>query len=144
MTRPALMPLSNRVQSTPDIALDALARAIWAHGRGKGVRAMEALAATAINRRLRTPGRTLADIVRDADLFAAWGPADPRHGSLLGVDSSDPAFAMALRVARRALAGADNIVNGADHFVDDSDPLPAWTQSLSPVATLAGFSFYRV
>ena len=144
MTRPTLMPLSNRVQSTPDIALDTLARTIWAHGRDKGVRAMEALAAMAINRRLRAPGRSLANIVRDPDLFAAWDAADSRHGSMLEVDSSDPDFAAALRIARRALAGGDNIVNGADHFVEDGAPLPEWAQSRAPVATLAGFSFYRM
>lgn len=143
MTRPSLTPVSDRAPAGPDAALDALARAIWAHGRDRGIRAMEALAATAVNRRYRSPGRTLADLVRDPDLFAAWDPDDPRHAEMLAADSRDPAFAAALRVARRAMAGVDGIVGGADHFVDDAQPLPDWTSSLTPTASLAGFSFYR-
>lgn len=142
MTRPMLVPVSDRAQTGPDAALDALARAIWAHGRDRGVRAMEALAATALNRRYRTPGRTLADIVRDPALFAVWDGDDPRHAAMRAVDSRDPAFAAALRVARRAMAGADGIVGGADHFVDDASPLPDWASTLAPTVTLAGFSFY--
>ncbi len=143
MVRPLLVPVADRVPTTQDAALDALARAVWAHGRDRGIRAMEALAAMAINRRYRAPGRPLAAIVRDPALFAAWGPDDPRHAEMVGVDRSDPAFAAALRVARRAMAGADGIVGGADHFVDDASPLPDWASALTPTATLAGFSFYR-
>lgn len=143
MVRPLLVPVADRVPTTQDAALDALARAVWAHGRDRGIRAMEALAAMAINRRYRAPGRTLADIVRDPALFAAWDPDDPRHAEMVAVDRSDPAFAAALRVARRAMAGADGIVGGADHFVDDASPLPAWASALTPTVTLAGFSFYR-
>ncbi|MGQ3046184.1 MAG: cell wall hydrolase [Niveispirillum sp.] len=143
MTRPSLTPVTEPTPAGPDAALDALARAIWAHGRDRGIRAMEALAATAINRRYRSPGRTLADLVRDPALFAAWDPNDPRHAEMQAVDSTDPAFAAALRVARRAMAGADGLVGGADHFVDDAQPLPDWASSLTPTASLAGFSFYR-
>lgn len=143
MTRPSLTPVTEPTPAGPDAALDALARAIWAHGRDRGIRAMEALAATAINRRYRSPGRTLADLVRDPALFAAWGPDDPRHAEMQAVDSNDPAFAAALRVARRAMAGADGLVGGADHFGDDAQPLPDWASSLTPTASLAGFSFYR-
>lgn len=143
MTRPQLTPVSDRAPAGPDAALDTLARAIWAHGRDRGIRAMEALAATAINRRYRSPGRAMADIVRNGDLFAAWNPDDPRHADMLGVDSKDPAFAAALRVARRAMAGADGIVGGADHFVDDAQPLPDWASCLTPTVSLAGFSFYK-
>ncbi|KPF84563.1 hypothetical protein IP70_14675 [alpha proteobacterium AAP38] len=143
MTRPSLTPVTEPTPAGPDAALDALARAIWAHGRDRGIRAMEALAATAINRRYRSPGRTLADLVRDPALFAAWDPNDPRHAEMQAVDSTDPAFAAALRVARRAMAGADGLVGGADHFLDDAQPLPDWASSLTPTASLAGFSFYR-
>lgn len=143
MTRPMLMPVPETVPTTPDAGLDALARAIWAHAGDRGIRAMEALAATAINRRYRTPGRSLLETVRDPSLFAAWDPADPRHGAMRAVEPRDPGFAAALRVARRAQAGADTIVGGADRFTDDGEPLPDWAQTLVPTMMLAGFGFYR-
>ncbi|OYQ36993.1 hypothetical protein CHU95_03130 [Niveispirillum lacus] len=145
MTRPLLVPEPHRAPSLPaDSGQDTLARAIWAHGHGRGVRAMEALAAMALNARHGQPGRSLVQVVRDPMLFAAWGPDDPRHGPMLAVDGGDLSFAAAHRIARRAIAGLDLIVAGANRFLDDADPVPAWAVGLTPVAVLAGFSFYRV
>ncbi|MFY8091889.1 MAG: hypothetical protein ACOVN0_00255 [Niveispirillum sp.] len=145
MTRPMLVPEPDRAPSLPaDSGQDALARAIWAHGHERGVRAMEALAAMALNARHALPGRSLVQVVRDPALFPAWGPADPRHGLMLAVDGSDLSFAAAHRIARRAIGGLDLIVSGANRFLDEADPLPAWADGLMPVAALAGFSFYRV
>lgn len=145
MTRPMLVPEPDRAPSQPaDSGQDALARAIWAHGHDRGVRAMEALAAMAVNARHTTPGRSLALVVRDPALFPAWGPDDPRHGPMLAVDSADLSFAAAHRIARRAIGGLDLIVSGANRFLDDAAPVPAWAEGLTPVAVLSGFSFYRV
>ncbi|MFV3129722.1 cell wall hydrolase [Niveispirillum sp. KHB5.9] len=144
MTRPILVPEPDRPATLPpDAGLDALARAIWAHGHDRGVRAMEALAAMAVNARHRSPGRSLLSVARDPALFAAWDPADPRHGPMLAVEAGDAGFAAALRVARRAVAGPDRIVAGADRFLDEGAALPDWAASRTPVALLAGFSFYR-
>lgn len=145
MTRPMLVPEPDRAASVPvDSGQDALARAIWAHGSGRGVRAMEALAAMAVNARHRTPGRSLALVVRDPALFPAWGPDDPRHGPMLAVDARDPSFAAAHRVARRAMGGLDLIVSGANRFLDEADPIPDWARGMTPVVMMAGFSFYKV
>lgn len=143
MTRPVLVAEADRPVTPPDAGTDALARAIWAHGRDRGVRAMEALAAMAANARHRAPGRSLAALVRDPALFTAWDPADPRHGPMLAAEAGDPAFAAALRVARRALAGPDRIVAGADRFLEEGAPLPDWAAGLTPLVLIAGFSFYR-
>lgn len=145
MARPMLVPEPKHVPSLPaDSGLDALARAIWAHGHERGVRAMEALAAMALNARHGQPGRSLVQVVRDPVLFPAWGPEDPRHGPMLAIDGCDLSFAAAHRIARRAIGGLDLLVAGANRFLDEADPLPAWAIGLTPVAVLSGFSFYRV
>ncbi|MFV3074654.1 cell wall hydrolase [Niveispirillum fermenti] len=145
MSRPVLLAVTEGAGARPgpDAGIDALARAIWAHGRERGIRAMEALAAMAVNRRTLFPGRTLACIASDPTLFAAWDPADARHEAMRRADSADPAFAAALRVARRALAGGADPVDGATWFHDIADPVPAGVAALAPRALLAGFHFYR-
>lgn len=145
MSRPILVAMADGAGpgAGPGAGIDALARSIWAHGRERGIRAMEALAAMAANRRTLFPGRSLACIASDPTLFAAWDPADARHEALRRASSADPAFAAALRVARRALAGGADPVDGATWFHDIADPVPVAVAGLAPRALLAGFHFYR-
>ncbi len=144
MTRPTLRaePDGPVIRSDPDTGTDALARAIWAMGRHQGVRAMEALAAVAHNARAVQPGRTLAGIVRDGVLFPVWNPADPDHGAMLSVDSNNPAFAAALRVARRIAVSGDPTAGATRFHAEGAEP-PAWAAGRLPHLLLSGFCFYR-
>lgn len=144
MSRPLLRPEIDApsIRSDPDAGSDALARALWATAGDGGIRAMEALAAVAVNARSVRPGCSLAQLVRDGALFDVWNPADPRHAAMLSVDSRDPAFAAALRVARRARAGTDP-TGGATRFHAEGSEPPDWTVGRLPHLSLAGFCFYR-
>lgn len=118
-----------------DDAVDALARAIWHHARADSVRAMEAVACCVRNRRAAA-GHTasLPDLVR-AEFLPPSGPAR-------SVTSADPLFAVALRIARRALAGqiADPTL-GATRLHAAADT-PAWAEGLAPLATVGGLVFH--
>lgn len=144
MSRPALRPEPDgpTIRSDPDAGTDALARAIWAMGRGQGVRAMEALAAVACNARTVQPGRPLADIVREGVLFPVWNPLHPDHAAMRSVDSNDPAFATALRVVRRIAVSGDPTA-GATRFHAEGAAQPDWAAGRLPHLLLAGFCFYR-
>lgn len=143
MTRPMLKAEPDRpANAAQGDAIDALARVLWAHGMPDGVRALEGLAAMAVNHHHHCPGRTLADVARDPVLFPANDPDHKMYGEMGRVDSRDPAFAVALRVARRAMAGAgSDLVAGATRFHAIIDR-PEWTIGLVPVAMIGGLLFY--
>lgn len=145
MTRPMLKAEQDRpanpVQGGGD-AIDTLARMLWAHGVSDGVRALEGLASMAINHHHLCPGRTLADIARDPALFPVNDPDHALHADMHRVDTSDPAFAVALRVARRAMAGTgSDLVAGATRFHAINDH-PDWAAGQVHVAMIGRLMFY--
>src|SRR3546814_14859458 len=87
--------------------VDLLARTIWGEARGEPVRGMEAVAAVVMNRVARPGwwGRTVASVCTKAYQFACWNEDDPNRAKLLAVTDADPIFAIARRIARRAVAG---------------------------------------
>lgn len=126
-------------------AIDVLARTLWGEARGEGVAGMEAVAAVIINR-LRWPARYGADVVavcRAARQFSCWNEGDPNRAKLLAVDARDAAFAAALRIARRALAGAlRDPVDGACHY-HAAGISPRWARGRAPCAIIGGHLFYN-
>jgi hypothetical protein len=150
--------------------VEMLALTLWAEAGGRPVRAVEALAALAVNRarlasvdaaaRLRfTPALAgaarvppwpllLGAVCRAPFLFGCHGPRDPRRPALLAAVSSptqdeDAAIGMCRRVAARAAAGVlPDPTGGATHWHDAAE-LPSWTRGLVPTAVVAGLVFYR-
>lgn len=145
--RPALVPEPAVAVAPPVPAMaagppltdaDRLARTLYVEAGVQGVRAMEALATLVMNR-LRAPGgaygATLAAVLSDGGQFTP-APTAPRAGS------SDPAFAIAQRIARRALSGAlPDVTGGAVRFHRGSES-PAWAAGLAPVAEVGDLLFY--
>jgi N-acetylmuramoyl-L-alanine amidase len=133
-----------------DPALDTLARTIYGEARGEGVRGMEAVAAVVLNRaalaasgRIRWWGRTVEDVCRHPWQFSCWNPGDPNRAVLLAVQAGDPVFDIALRVARRALAGAlQDPTDGATHYHARS-VFPSWADGRSPSAVIGNHVFYN-
>lgn len=126
----------------PADTLDILARTLWGEARGQPPRVLEALACMALNRWRREPGATLAAICTDPAQFPCWDLEPGAALALATADASDPAFAMALRVARRALAGTlSDPTGGAWRFHRGGDS-PAWAQGLSPLAEVGPFCCY--
>lgn len=143
-------------------AAETLALTLWAEAAGRPVRAIEALAALAVNRarlaaadeaaRLRfAPGPAavggwptlLGQACRAPFLFACWNPRHPRHAALGEAPEGDPALAACRRIARRAAAGGlSDPTNGATHW-HDAAALPGWALGRVPSAEAGGLVFYR-
>jgi len=146
----------SRVQSV-------LAATLWAEASSRPVRAMEALAALAVNRaraavadetaRLRyAPGAPplpeaawallLVRVCRSPFLFGCWDRRNPRHAMLATPD--DPSRAIAKRIAARAAAGTlPDPTAGATHW-HDAATLPGWAIGHIPCAEVAGIVLYRL
>ena len=149
-------------------ASELLARTLYAEAGTRPVRAIEALAALALNRaraampraarrsgaapfargghaRLPEPGpRDLAGICRDPFLFPARNPRHPLHALLTTTPEGDPALAICRRIATRALAGSlADPTGGATHW-HPQEGLPAWAVAREACAEIGGLVFYRL
>jgi hypothetical protein len=149
-------------------ATEILARTLYVEAGPHPVRAIEALAALAVNRAraamprpARRPGaapfapggharlpepaaREVAATCRDPFLFPAWNPRHPDHVLLARPPQADPAFAICRRIAARALAGSlADPTGGATHW-HPADQLPPWAVAQDPSAEIGGLIFYRL
>ena len=148
--------------------VEALARTLYAEAGTRPVRAIEALAALAVNRartaqprppritgaapfargghaRLPEPGpREMAAACRDPFLFPVRNPRHPGHAILVAAPSADPAFAVCRRIAARALCGAlADPTGGATHW-HPADRLPGWAVAREALAEIGGLVFYHL
>ena len=152
---------------------ELLARTLYAEAGARPVRAIEALAALAVNRARavlqrppRIPGaapfapggharlpdrgapavgpREMAAICRDPFLFPSRNPRHPAHALLGAPHPAAPALAMCRRVAARALSGAlPDPTGGATHW-HPADQLPGWAIAREASAEIAGLVLYRL
>jgi spore germination cell wall hydrolase CwlJ-like protein len=134
-----------------ELEADTLARTIWGEARGEGVRGMEAVACVIMNR-LRIArrkgsywwGNSIIQICQKPFQFSCWNKDDPNYRALLAVDGRDLTFATALRVARRAMAGAlADPTHGATHY-HAAGMTPYWVGTHRPVAVIGRQIFYRI
>jgi spore germination cell wall hydrolase CwlJ-like protein len=125
--------------------IDVLARTLWGEARGEGAAGMAAVAAVIVNR-LRRParfGHDVAAVCQAARQFSCWNEGDANRAKLLAVDARDAAFAAALRIARRALAGAlADPVDGACHY-HAAGVAPRWARGRAPCAVVGRHFFYN-
>lgn len=117
--RLALVPAASAVPSVPDA--EALAAWLYQAHRGESVRALEGLAAVAV--------------ARDGGLPRAVRPLPPEA-------RRQPAYAVARRIAARALAGSLSLPFARARRVHRLGALPAWAAGLTPLAMAGGFVFY--
>ena len=147
---------------------ETLARTLYAEAGARPVRAIEALAALAVNRargamsrparlpgtapfargghaRLPEPGpREMEAACRDPFLFPSRNPRHADHARLTAPPPGDPALAVCRRVAARALSGAlTDPTRGAAHWHPE-ERLPGWAVAREPVAEISGLAFYRI
>jgi N-acetylmuramoyl-L-alanine amidase len=128
-------------------AIDVLARTLWGEARADSLRAKEALAALIVNRTRHAKsmdghywwGNSIEEICRRPGQFPCWGQPD----RLLAATMQDRAFRIAVRTARRAVAGflADPTC-GATHWHRRTE-LPLWTRGRFPTAEIGQFLFYN-
>ncbi len=126
-------------------AVDVLARTLYGEARGEPVRGIEAVAAVVANRVRRGGwwGRDVVSVCLKPRQFSCWNPDDPNRPLIEKVGPSDPVFAICLRVARRAVAGAlDDPTRGATHYHARS-AWPYWARGRAPSAEIGNHLFYN-
>ncbi len=140
--RPRLIPTTEQITNSPT---DLLARTIWGEARGETVRGMEAVAAVVMNRVARPGwwGRTVASVCTKAYQFSCWNEGDPNRPKLLAVTEADPVFAIAQRIARRAIAGTLNDPTGGATHYHAAAILPRWAAHKTPCARIGRHLFYN-
>jgi spore germination cell wall hydrolase CwlJ-like protein len=134
-----------------EMAVDVLARTIWGEARGEGKPGMEAVANVVMNRvdHARNQGgywwgNSVIEVCQKPYQFSAWNRRDPNYHKLLEVDETDPDFATAKRIARRAISGAlDDRTHGASHY-HAKHANPYWARGRKPDAVIGNHMFYKL
>lgn len=136
-----------------ELEVDVLARTLWGEARGEGTAGMQAVA-NVVQNRVKVAeskgedgfwwGNNIIQVCQKPYQFSCWNRSDPNFQKLQALDESDLYFATAVRLARRALAGAlDDITQGATHYhaagID-----PYWTRGEKPVSVIGRHIFYVI
>ena len=137
----------------PPADADVLARTLWGEARGEGSEGMRAVAHVVLNRTARQTywGKTIAEVCRKPWQFSCWNLNDPNLRKLLAVDTQDPLFREALRIAAALLSDMRGLIrhdedptNGATYYHTRAlFPLPAWALGHSPCARIGSHLFYN-
>ncbi|NCC22748.1 MAG: cell wall hydrolase [Alphaproteobacteria bacterium] len=156
MNRNRLTPIRNNPNDAAahayykELEVDTLARTIWGEARGEGSHGMEAVAAVVMNRVAIARdkggywwGASPIQVCQKPYQFSCWNRSDPNFRRVVDVKDDDLHFATALRIARRALAGAlADPTEGATHYhAAGADPY--WAKNEKPVAVIGRHIFYR-
>lgn len=127
------------------LALDTLARTLWGEARGEGRHGMHAVASVILNRAARPGwwGRSVTEVCLRPRQFSCWLAGDPNRPKLLRVQPSDTAFALALEIAARALAGRlPDITHGSTHY-HAVEVAPSWARGRAPCVVIGRHAFYN-
>jgi hypothetical protein len=75
--------------------------------------------------------------------FSCWNADDPNRAKIERADEKDREFAVCLRIARRAVAGAlADPTRGATHY-HAADANPPWAAGRQPSAVIGRHKFYN-
>jgi N-acetylmuramoyl-L-alanine amidase len=131
--------------------IETLARTLYAEAGTQPVRAIEALAALAMNRvraAARPGGPThwgegIAGVCRAPFQFPCWNRKDAKHERLLAA-AATPGLDACRRVATRAASGTlRDPTGGATHW-HAAERLPTWAVGRVASAEIGGLVFYRL
>jgi N-acetylmuramoyl-L-alanine amidase len=126
--------------------LDILARTIWGEERSLGKEAMTAVACVVLNRVARQgwQGLTITEVCKKPMQFDCWNEDDPNYQKLLDVDTTDPQFAIAIKIASDACDGClDDITNGGVSYYNTTIPEPKWTEGHTPCASFGNMLVFN-
>lgn len=136
-----------------EIQIDTLARTLWGEARGEGSAGMQAVAQVVLNRLTIAQklggywwGNDIVQICQKPYQFSCWNKDDPNRAKLIQISvDKDIYFATALRIARRALAGAlgEDITEGATHY-HAAGISPYWVKDQRPSTVLGNHIFYKL
>lgn len=123
---------------------------LWAESGTRSVRAIEALAATIMNRvRLAESGAALhwgqglAGVCQAPFQFSCWNRNHLRHMLMMAIPPADPALLICRRIAARAASGALTDPTGGATHAHGEEELPPWALGQAPLAEIGGMLFYR-
>lgn len=134
-----------------ELSVDVLARTLWGEARGEGGEGMEAVASVILNRVAVSQkrggywwGNDVISVCQKPYQFSCWNRSDANYRKLLDVTDKDIHFATALRIARRALAGAlpDN-TGKATHYHERSIT-PYWAKGEVPTRSIGRHVFFKL
>lgn len=135
------------VRAMRDRDVDILARTAWGEARGEGAKGMQAVLNVIVNRhraRAWYSGATLADTALKKFQFSAWNENDPNRDKVEAVTIDDPAFRVALGLARAAVAGnLRDITGGATHYYAHYINPPNWTDRAIKTAEIGDHIFFK-
>ena len=128
---------------------DVMARTLWGEARGEPIKGIEAVASVIMNRLLLSRaaggywwGDTIKEICQAPYQFSCWNKNDPNLPKMLAITPEDKAFAMCLRIARRAINGTlQDPTSGATHYHAKSST-PYWAKHEIPCADIGEHVFY--
>lgn len=134
-----------------ELDIDVMARTLYGEARSEGVKGMEAVAHVILNRVAYANrhggqywwGNSVVTVCQRPYQFSCWNLSDPNRAKIIALDSSDPYFATALRVARRAVYGqlGKDITQGATHY-HTADVRPVWARGQTPITIIGRHKFY--
>lgn len=136
--------------------VDTLARTIWGEARGEGVSGMEAVASVIMNRvntdigndgRPDWWGEGVEAVCLKPQQFSCWNLDDGNRKKLLQVRAdSDPWFAHAIEIAKRAIAGElPDPTSGANHYLrHELVDKRSWSKGKTPTATIGPHVFFKL
>lgn len=134
-----------------ELEADTLARTMWGEARGEGSVGMQAVAAVVMNRveigkarRGYWWGDSVITVCQKPYQFSCWNKEDANFRKILAVEKTDHVFALALEMARRAIAGClRDPTDGATHY-HAAGVSPAWSKKEKPRAVIGRHIFYRL
>lgn len=159
MSKPRLTALDAKAMSKDaemhkfyrDLEIDVLARTLWGEARGEGSAGMEAVACVILNRVKIAGekgkfwwGNNIIQVCQKPYQFSCWNRSDPNFKKLQAIDESNLYFATAVRIARRAIAGAlKDITYGATHY-HAAGISPYWAKRETPTTVIGDHIFYHL
>lgn len=128
--------------------IEVVAGTAWGENRSGGVAGMQSVCNVIMNRanHPRWWGKTPLSVCLEPEQFSCWNSDDPNRAKIMAVPPTDTDFAVALGLARQAIAGTlRDITAGADSYYDVSmAKQPSWAARAAFCTVVAGQAFYRV
>lgn len=124
--------------------IDLLARTAWGEARSEGAQGMQAVINVVINRAGsgRWFGGAITEVITKDYQFSAWNKNDPNRAAMLAVDTSDPAFVIALALAKQAVLGTlPDVTGGATHY-KTRQASAMWADERKLVREIGNHQFY--
>ena len=125
---------------------EVLAKTAFGENRGGGKPGMTSVLNVIMNRATHPTwwGDNPRDVCLKPEQFDTWNTDDPNYQRIMTVSESDPAYEIALELAKEALAGTlPDITDGATYYYATSIDTPYWAKGHTPCKLIAGQCFYN-